>query len=651
MDRERLFSHLEQYYYPKKDILNRLPLGVPMEGFWQELLNRRMGRRVTLPFYTMKGDPYWYVVTEKMVSASERVIEELMANEAPFDPYRINVSISPLEEIYYTTYVEGAMISLQDAMTFLQSDEEPRDINEQMILNNRRACNFIAGNLYNPVDETFICGLAAILTERMDNGGGTYRMSDTHEIPFMGSEPYTVPPAAMIPDKMRELMRFLQDKNVHPLIKAGIAQAWILLVRPFDEGNERLARLLSTVILLRAGYTFFGEVSLSAIIARQSYAYYNAVANIMRSENGDDLTYFMEYFLGLLVRALDERKLRLAQRLARAQEEERQMAMQPLSASPYPRRNEQELRPEKNLEMEKDFENQLEPPQNFDGYESETADLEYSQEGQPDSAAGKAPPQLTWLKGGDEQIVRDKLDQVRDASHLMPPVADRLERFLDSGVMSFTREQLIAEQNYTPKQIESVFFRLREAGIIYASHREHKVMVYCFAHVERVRSGNGKYSNAVLDVLRRLAASKTSIKDKRVGTMLLRNLPSGVLRRIDYEQAGQREKWSKDMQFAQQMGLVRKVSGDEYEIRMDLDENYERLLSVQKAAAAIIYRQFGMETFSTEMVIATLNYSRPHASAMLHQFTLLGILGCKQNEVNRYQFMFTPDMHPECFVA
>lgn len=112
-----------------------------------------------------------------------------------------------------------------------------------------------------------------------------------------------------------------------------------------------------------------------------------------------------------------------------------------------------------------------------------------------------------------------------------------------------------------------------------------------------------------------------------------------------------REKWPKDMQFAQQIGLVRKVSGDEYEIRMDLNENYERLLSVQKASAAIIYRQFGMETFSTEMVIATLNYSRPHVSAMLHQFTLLGILGCKQNEVNWYQFMFTPDMHPECFVA
>lgn len=54
-----------------------------------------------------------------MVSASECVIEELMANETPFAPYRINVCISPLEEIYYTTYVEDAMISLQDAMTFL----------------------------------------------------------------------------------------------------------------------------------------------------------------------------------------------------------------------------------------------------------------------------------------------------------------------------------------------------------------------------------------------------------------------------------------------------------------------------------------------------------------------------------------------------
>lgn len=46
------------------------------------------------------------------------------------------------------------------------------------------------------------------------------------------------------------LCLFLNDYEMHPLLKAAIAQAYVLLVRPYDEGNERLARLLSYSILL-----------------------------------------------------------------------------------------------------------------------------------------------------------------------------------------------------------------------------------------------------------------------------------------------------------------------------------------------------------------------------------------------------------------
>ena len=89
-----------------------------------------------------------------------------------------------------------------------------------------------------------------------------------------------------------------------------IAQAYMTVIRPFPEGNDRLGRILSSVILLRSGYTFFSELSLSALIARRGYAYYEATANILREENANDMTYFIEYFLELLSRAVDERRLR-----------------------------------------------------------------------------------------------------------------------------------------------------------------------------------------------------------------------------------------------------------------------------------------------------------------------------------------------------
>ena len=49
------------------------------------------------------------------------------------------------------------------------------------------------------------------------------------------------------------------------------------------------------------------------------------------------------------------------------------------------------------------------------------------------------------------------------------------------------------------------------------------------------------------------------------------------------------------------------------------------------------------------MVIASLDYTAPHASATLHQLTLLRILDCRKEDVLWYQFLVNPVEHPECF--
>lgn len=627
MDREQLFAHFEQYYYPKRDILNRLPLGVPLEGFWQELLNRRRGRRVLLKLYAQSGEPCWYVVTEKMIAASERIIEELMTNEVSFDPYRVNGNVSTLEEVYYTSYVEGAIISIQDAMAFLQVDEEARDINEQMILNNRRASSFVTANLYKPVDEQYLRRLAYLLTERMDGGGDTYRSTDTHEIPSMKQESYTVPPAASIPGKMRELTLFLQDSSVHPLIKAGAAHAWILMVRPFEEGNERLARLLSTVILLRAGYSFFGEISLSAIIARQTYAYYSAMANILRQENGDDLTYFLEYFLELLVHALEERKIRNVQRHARELVAEQMMAAEPIGAAAQENAQSQRMA----VQPEEVSDDPKHRPQH--------------------GLAMEALQQRGTVKRGDDMVIRQKLVEVRDAGHLMPPVADILEGFLDEGIFHFTRQELLGELGYTEKQVESVFVRLKEKEIIRAEFRNGNKMVYCFTHTRTEPDETQEYSKETLDMLRALSRSAISIKDKRIGSMLLKHLETGKISLDDYDERGWGTRWQSDMRLAWQLGLVERINNQEYRIRPVPEKDFDLLLPAQKTAAAAMYKEFGEAVFSLEMVMATLEYSSAHASSFLHLFTLLKILECRKEDVNWYHFLITPHQHPECFAA
>ena len=182
-----------------------------------------------------------------------------------------------------------------------------------------------------------MCGSEALsrtLTEGMDGCSDEYRQSDEHLIAAMSGEEYRVPSAYLLPDRMRELCLFLKTPEAHPLIKAAAAQAFILVTRPFDEGNERLARMLSAAVLMRCGYDFFNDISISSVLAIENYLYYKRMREILRQENGGDLTYFVEYYIELLVRSIDAKKERLRRREQEALNREIVMARETLRRVP-----------------------------------------------------------------------------------------------------------------------------------------------------------------------------------------------------------------------------------------------------------------------------------------------------------------------------
>ena len=73
--------------------------------------------------------------------------------------------------------------------------------------------------------------------------------------------------------------------------------------------------------------------------------------------------------------------------------------------------------------------------------------------------------------------------------------------------------------------------------------------------------------------------------------------------------------------------------------------------SGQRKAITAIYEAFGYDTFSSEMFVATLNYSVSYTYASLHKLTLLRILEQKiTDEGCQYQLLVNPEDHPECFI-
>ena len=705
MNREKLYQHLEQHYVSKREMISRLPLDVQPDEIWQDILNRRRVRSIMLPIHSPRGNPYWYVTTQKMASASDRIISEMMENETEFDPYRNLPATTCLEESFFTSYVEGSQLTMQDAMAFIQGDMEPQSAEEQLILNNRNALNFISSNLYRPVSEEFINTVAGLLNENMEIGGEGYRATDFAEIPSMTGLAYEVPKAFMIPDSVREISLLIADPTIHPLIKAAVSHAWALVVRPFPDANERLGRILSQFILLRSGYHFFSDVSLSSLIARKSYAYFNAMTNILLPENSSDMTYFVEYFLCLLAEAVGERHLRLEAGNPDVIQAEQEMARQPIA--PPPIRQEAEDRPDIHMdekaveegaatgESDKaeggDYSHIImkleEQTQSTGRHLGKCTALLLSRIKQGlltftaediakglnidnDSAANRVTSlrakNLVKTVGHEKKVAvygfytneelgipgppdsfREKLRELSKQPTMLGQISTiLLNEFLTPGITEFTLCDVEKKSTFSLDQVKHAVRALIRKNVITPTkkHNADKYRIYAFRSSS---PGPAKqtYSPAVIELINEMTASVSSAKDRRIGEVLKNNLSGGIVHKADYDE----KKWAGDMCLAEQIGLVEKVDDDTYRILPEIKPLPDSLLPRQKRALTAMYESFGDEAFTGDMFMATLDYSHSHACAVLHELTLIRVIDCWKEDVNQYRLTVNPEQNPEYF--
>lgn len=333
MDKEILLQRIQAQYLTRQEVLYKLPLNISISTFWPELVERRKLNSTVLPLHGCDGKPLWYVLTDKMVAASEKLCTLALEQARPIDPYRASLTRAMTEELFFTSFVEGARIELNEAMDFLERGNDPESVQEQLIHNNHTAWVDMLRSLYYPLDERMVKMLAYRLTDELDGHATDYRQIDEHVIAAMGNETYSVPAASSLPTLMQEYYAFMASTEVHPLIKAAVGQAFMLITRPFPDGNERLSRMISYTVLLRSGYDFFRDISISSMIAKESFRYYKAMQDIIRSENEGDLTYFIEYYLDLLARSIDAKAEQDHRRQQEALKREREAATQPLVKS------------------------------------------------------------------------------------------------------------------------------------------------------------------------------------------------------------------------------------------------------------------------------------------------------------------------------
>lgn len=121
------------------------------------------------------------------------------------------------------------------------------------------------------------------------------------------------------PRLMAELVQWTQSalgrKELHPLLCIAIFIVAFLAIHPFQDGNGRLSRILTTLLLLRAGYSYVPYSSLESVIEHSKEAYYLALRRTQGTIRTDapDWQPWVTYFLN----ALKQQKDRLEKKIER----------------------------------------------------------------------------------------------------------------------------------------------------------------------------------------------------------------------------------------------------------------------------------------------------------------------------------------------
>ena len=118
------------------------------------------------------------------------------------------------------------------------------------------------------------------------------------------------------PAQMKTLVEWtrnaIEADELHPLLIIGVFVVVFLAIHPFQDGNGRLSRILTTLLLLRAGYAYVPYASLESVIERSKDDYYRELRRTQATlrSDGPDWQPWLDYFPGALVgqkRVLDEK--------------------------------------------------------------------------------------------------------------------------------------------------------------------------------------------------------------------------------------------------------------------------------------------------------------------------------------------------------
>ena len=240
--------------------------------------------------------------------------QELYLKQRPAELEKL-VEIAKVQSTEASNASEGIVTTNTRIRQLVEEKTAPRNRNEQEIAGYRDVLSTIHESFDAiPITQNYILQLHKILYSHMNNpmGGRTKSVQnyisatypDGHtETLFTPLSPFETPEAL---DKIcEEYNRVIGNVEVEPLIAIPVFIHDFLCIHPFNDGNGRMSRLLTTLLLYRSGFYVGKYISLEAKIAKNKDLYYDVLgqAQIGWHEGNEDKVPFIKYLLGTILSA------------------------------------------------------------------------------------------------------------------------------------------------------------------------------------------------------------------------------------------------------------------------------------------------------------------------------------------------------------
>lgn len=249
--------------------------------------------------------------------------QELYLKQCPEELEKL-VEIAKIQSTEASNAIEGIVTTNTRIKQLVEEKTAPRNRDEQQIVGYSEVLNIINENFDAiPITRNYILQLHKILYSHMNNplAGSTKNVQnyisatypDGHvEVLFTPLAPYETLEAL---DRIcEEYNRVIGNMELEPLIAIPVFIHDFLCIHPFNDGNGRMSRLLTTLLLYRSGFFVGRYISLESKIAKNKDLYYDALAQSQTGwhEGTEDIVPFIKYLLGTILAAYKDFEDRVA---------------------------------------------------------------------------------------------------------------------------------------------------------------------------------------------------------------------------------------------------------------------------------------------------------------------------------------------------